>query len=202
MWVHFWHLFGRILAYMPSLISQNWLAILWPLGFFIVREAFRLRSRGLRTVNWKAIQKDSYWMGGFYLLLFAWAVIHTVYQDHQNLSREIAACRKPIHKSFYVGNSAWASISTAQYVLTTNSTETPVKISVACEIPIKTASVMAMSEDGYSMGTIKVKRLSESSIEMVLESPAWTPIAPLQIEVMFPKKLVTPLSQCEVAAEL
>ncbi len=36
-------------------------------------------------MNWKAIRTDSYWMIGAYTFLFALAVIHTDYQDHQDL---------------------------------------------------------------------------------------------------------------------
>jgi len=86
MWLHFVNLVVRSLGYMPSIISQNWVSIFLPLVVFIVRESVRLRKEGWRAMNWTKVRNDSLWMIGVYVLLFGWAVIHTVYTDHVYLT--------------------------------------------------------------------------------------------------------------------
>ena len=89
MWLHFWNLLCRSLRYTPSIISSNWAGILLPAIVFIAREFVRARKEGWRTMNWSAIGRDTLWMIGLYVCLFTWAVIHTIYTDHQNLLKEV-----------------------------------------------------------------------------------------------------------------
>src|SRR5271163_1664022 len=85
MWQHFWHLMWRSLVYMPSTISGNWLSIFFPLAIFLVRECFRIKKEGWRTVSWGGVRADTAYMVGGYFLLFVLAVVQTVYGDHQYL---------------------------------------------------------------------------------------------------------------------
>jgi hypothetical protein len=94
-WTAFWHLIERSLVYMPKIISGNWTGILLPLVVFIIREGFRARKEGRRSVNWKGIEKDTLWLIGAYLVLFGWAVVHTVYQDHEDLLARVKELSHP-----------------------------------------------------------------------------------------------------------
>lgn len=91
MWPHFWNLVESSLGYMPSIISSNWKGIFWPAGIFVVGELFRLRTEGWRTMNWPKVGRDVILLVCAYIALFGWAVIHTVYQDHETLVARIDA---------------------------------------------------------------------------------------------------------------
>ena len=87
MWISFWHLIGRSFVYMPKIISENWAGILLPFVVFVIREGVRAHkgSWSWRSLNWKSIKKDTSWLIGAYLVLFGWAVVHNVYDDHESL---------------------------------------------------------------------------------------------------------------------
>jgi len=91
MWIAFWHLFWRSLVYFPSELSANWLSVLLPCCIYLVREWFRFRKDGRRAMNWRVLERDTKILIGAYVLLFVWAVVHTVYQDHMALiNRNVA----------------------------------------------------------------------------------------------------------------
>jgi hypothetical protein len=85
--VHLWHLIWRSLAYMPSIISGNWVSIFFPLAVFLVGEGIRIKKEGRRTVNWLKVRRDFLLMLGAYTVLFGWAIVRTVY--HQDLVKQV-----------------------------------------------------------------------------------------------------------------
>lgn len=86
---HFWHLIWRSLVYMPSIISGNWVSIFFPLAIFLAREFFRIRKEGWQSLNVRGMGRDALWMFAAYGCLLAWAVVHTVYEDHESLARRV-----------------------------------------------------------------------------------------------------------------
>jgi hypothetical protein len=82
---HFWNLICQSLAYMPTIISGNWVSIFFPFGIFLAGEAVRFVSGGRAAMSWKTLRLDSLLLFAAYALLFSWAVIRTVYDDHQTL---------------------------------------------------------------------------------------------------------------------
>lgn len=97
MLLHFWHLVWRSLVFMPSIISGNWVSIFFPLVLFLAREGIRIKNEGLRTMNWMKVGQDAVLMVCAYAALFAWAIIHTVYQDHQYLVGRIDALHRSVN---------------------------------------------------------------------------------------------------------
>src|SRR6185437_9287253 len=94
MWAHFWHLLWRSLVYFPSELSGNWLSIVFlPIALYVIVEGIRY---GWRSMVKKAFGRDAGILVGMYVLLFCWAVIHTVYQDHINLARQNAILRRQL----------------------------------------------------------------------------------------------------------
>ena len=85
MWTSFWHLIGHSIVYMPKIISENWAGILLPIVVFVIREGGRAHKEGWRSMNRKSIKKDTLWLIGAYFVLFGWAIVHTVYSDHESL---------------------------------------------------------------------------------------------------------------------
>ena len=96
MWHHLWHLIAQSLAFMPSIISGNWISIFFPLCVFLVGEAVRLKQEGWRTMNWGKVGRDAVLMGSAYAVLFVWAVIHSVYRDHADLVARVRALQRDV----------------------------------------------------------------------------------------------------------
>lgn len=95
MWMHACNLLLRSLVYYPSIFSGNWFTVgVLPVAIFIIKEFGRLRQikwQAMTWAQWKGIARDSRWLVTLYILIFVWAVIHTVYQDHQYL---VGACQR------------------------------------------------------------------------------------------------------------
>ncbi len=98
-WTSFWHLVWRSLVYFPSELSGNWLSVSLPVGVYFIRECFRARKSGWRSMTWKNIERDTWIMVVAYAALFSWAVIHTVYRDHVKLMAKNAALKQQLAKS-------------------------------------------------------------------------------------------------------
>ncbi len=96
MWTAFWHLFRRALVYFPSELSANWLSVLLPVGLYFLREALRFRSEGRRAMKWSVLERDTKLMVGAYIVLFLWAMVHTIYEDHITLQNQNVAIRRQI----------------------------------------------------------------------------------------------------------
>jgi hypothetical protein len=75
----------RSLVYFPTALSSNWLSILLPLLIWAVGEGIRVRKQGWGAMRWETIARETWLMIGLYGLLFGWAVIRTVYEDHRSL---------------------------------------------------------------------------------------------------------------------
>jgi hypothetical protein len=95
---HFWNLFWRSVAYFPAIFSGNWFTVgALPILAFIYKERARIGQIGWRTMTWqqwRRIAKDAWILAVFYVAVFGWAVVHTVYQDHIDLVARIAVWKE------------------------------------------------------------------------------------------------------------
>ena len=91
---HLFRLLLRALIAMPSLISGNWLSTLLPVAVFLIKEAATLRQ------GWSAmrgtIKRDFWIMCAVYGVLFSWAVVRTIYNDHSDLVEQSRALNKSL----------------------------------------------------------------------------------------------------------
>lgn len=88
MWTHFLHLLWRSLVYFPSELSGNWLSVLLPPILFAVDiavEGFSAGRNGWPSVKERILKRNGWLLASAYLLLVGWAIVHTVYQDHEAL---------------------------------------------------------------------------------------------------------------------
>ena len=80
----FLRLLGRSAEDYPYLLGGNWISLLLPILVYAIKEGNALR-RGwdsMRVQFWK----DTKILGLIYAALFVWAVVHTTYRDHMDLS--------------------------------------------------------------------------------------------------------------------
>lgn len=84
LFLHMLRMLARALVDFPSVISGNWLSVLLPICVFLVTEGFKIFRGGIPAMR-EHIKRDAWIMAGAYLLLFAWSVVRTVYQDHTDL---------------------------------------------------------------------------------------------------------------------
>jgi hypothetical protein len=93
MWTHFCNLLWQSFLYTPTIISSNWVGALFPLVTYLIGETIRFSGGGWVAVT-RAWKKDTLLMTGAYfagyILLFTWAVVHIVYEDHETLMKRIA----------------------------------------------------------------------------------------------------------------
>ena len=97
MWPHLFHLLGKALTDMPSIVSSNWAAVVLSIGIFSVSQ-FCLWLRG----GWQAMKRQ--WAGSLtigvvsviagWVLLFCWSVVRTVYGDHESLVQRVDGLRR------------------------------------------------------------------------------------------------------------
>jgi hypothetical protein len=88
MFQHLLNLLSRSIVAFPTIISGNWLSILLPLVFFLLKDGWPMlqrRRQGLPMLSAKE-KRDSLLLAGIYLLLFMWAVARSIYADHQYLA--------------------------------------------------------------------------------------------------------------------
>src|ERR1700722_14802098 len=98
MWNSFWHLIWRSLVYFPTSLSSNWLSICLPALVWMIMQGFRVRKSGWTALEWKTIGSDTVILAGVYVVLFGWAITHTVYQDHLALKAENSALQKALNR--------------------------------------------------------------------------------------------------------
>jgi hypothetical protein len=92
MWLHFTHLFWRIVHGMPVLVSSNWASWLILIGTFLLTQGLllgRARLEGEDMRQWWANRWKNLGLGFLvtaivYASLFLWSTVQTVYDDHHD----------------------------------------------------------------------------------------------------------------------
>ena len=72
-----------------------------------------------------------------------------------------------------------------EYILTTNSPYSPVNIIETCDFAIADTAFTLMTTNGGSASFEDQKKLSATSREIIITSPAWSPPSPLWISIFF-----------------
>jgi hypothetical protein len=88
MWISLLHLMWRSAVYFPTTLSSNWLTILLPFVIYIAIQTRRVRKEGWRSMSQHPIDGSTKLLIAAYCILFFWAIVRTVYQDHVQLSKE------------------------------------------------------------------------------------------------------------------
>jgi len=55
------------------------------MAVYAIREVVRVLNDGWRSMRWKNIERDTWVLIAVYCLLMGWAVVHTTYEDHEQL---------------------------------------------------------------------------------------------------------------------
>jgi hypothetical protein len=87
MWPHFKSLLWNSFLYYPAIFSGNWftVGVLPPLAFLFAERDNLRRLRTMTSAELKKAVRNGGILAAFYVALFCWAIVHTVYQDHQDL---------------------------------------------------------------------------------------------------------------------
>lgn len=85
MLLHMLRMLARAFVDFPSVLSGNWLSFLLPLSLYVAKEFNTFRKGKWASVK-AHIQRDTWILAGAYVLLFGWAVVRTIYQDHESLA--------------------------------------------------------------------------------------------------------------------
>jgi hypothetical protein len=87
MWLHFTHLFWRIMHGMPLLVSSNWASWGLLVAVFFLSEGLAIAFRGWQdmTTRWKQNVGIGLLAAACgYLILFSWSAIVTTYDEHHD----------------------------------------------------------------------------------------------------------------------
>jgi hypothetical protein len=133
-----------------------------------------------------------------------WAFGKSVYEDHYQLTQSLAAYQTQTPKAFFAGNYGVSPFSSAQYILTTEVDRSNAAVEVNCnEVPVKSASLRPMSENGFAVFTNDFERIGNSKTRFLvsIKSFEWKRRAPLALEIIFQYPQNSPLSPCDLTVK-
>jgi hypothetical protein len=151
--------------------------------------------------------------------VFLWNTVRAVYDDHQdlvaqarslstknddlvdpttrdaeivNLKNQIEGYKKqesPAVRVYPISHDAQPGVPKLEFVMTTGKIRTPVEITATCDFPISSGNTHFMTSSGGHVQVTDHRRISDTEYKFVISSPAWTPLSPLWITILFSGKV-------------